>query len=186
MLAKITRQVLESYFACKFKAHLKLLDVQGVASDHLNMIREDNRRFRTAAKQGLKNAHGDRIVPTQVNLTKSLLSVGSPLILEGTFEDEHLHLQFDGIMKMDGESAIGAFHYAPILFHDGRTVRQPQKQLLEIYATVLHALQGRTPRAGIIHHKGGIAAKVRLSPDAMVTQSVLRELRDIREGVTRC
>jgi predicted RecB family nuclease len=93
-----------------------------------------------------------------------------------------MYLQFDGIMKLEGVSAVGPFHYAPILFHYGPTVRQPQKQLLEVYAAVLQALQDRTPSAGIVLHKGEIAARVRLSSDAAAVQRVLRELETIQDG----
>lgn len=184
MAEKINRQVLESYFACKFKAHLKLLGTQGVPSEYLNMTREEGRRFRSAAEQRLIEAHNDDVVLTRVNLTRSLLSAGLPLILDATFEDERMHLRFDAILKVDGASTVGPFHYTPILFHDGRAVRQPQKQLLEVYAAVLQRLQGRTPNAGIVHYRGDAAARVRLSPDAVAMQSVLQELKKMQEGDT--
>jgi ABC-type Fe2+-enterobactin transport system substrate-binding protein len=74
MAAKISRQVLESYFACKFKAHLKLRGTQGVPSEYLNMIREEDRHFKSAAAQRLIEAHNDRAVSTRVTLTGSLLA----------------------------------------------------------------------------------------------------------------
>jgi predicted RecB family nuclease len=184
MAVKITREVLESHFACKFKAHLKLSGARSVPSDYLNIIRDQDRRFKSAAERRLIKAHSDRAVPTRVTITKSLLRAGSPLILNATFEDEHLHLQFDGIMKVDGVSAVGPFHYVPILFHDGPTVRQPQKQLLEVYAAVLQGVQDRVPSAGIVHHRGDIAARVRLSPGAVEMQTVLQALKKVQEGDT--
>ncbi len=102
MAAKISRQVLESYFACKFKAHLKLSNVRGALSDYLHMTHEEDQRFRGDAEQRLIKAHSDRAITTRVPLTTSLLKAGAPLILDATFEDEHLHLQFDGIMKVEG------------------------------------------------------------------------------------
>jgi hypothetical protein len=143
MAAKINRRVLESYFACKFKAHLKLSSVQDAPSEYLNIAHEEDRRFTRAAQRRLLKTPTDDVVPTRVTLTRSLLSAGSPLILDATFEDERVSLQFDGIMKLDGLSALGSFHYVPILFYDGGTVRQPQKQLLEVYAAVLQVLQDR-------------------------------------------
>jgi predicted RecB family nuclease len=182
MAAKINRRVLESYFACKFKAHLKLSSVQDAPSEYLNIAHEEDRRFTRAAQRRLLKTPTDDVVPTRVTLTRSLLSAGSPLILDATFEDERVSLQFDGIMKLDGLSALGSFHYVPILFYDGGTVRQPQKQLLEVYAAVLQALQDRAPSAGIVHCKGDIVARVRLSPDETAAQSVLQELMKIQDG----
>ena len=43
MPEKINRQVLDSYFLCKFKAHLMLSGEQGVPSEYLKMTREQDR-----------------------------------------------------------------------------------------------------------------------------------------------
>jgi len=180
-MEKISRQALDNYFACKFKAHLTVSGARGVPSEYLNMARDQDRRFKRTAQQRLLKTHAEG-APKGVTLTRSLLSVGYPLILEATFEDERLHLQFDGIMKVDGASAIGPFHYAPILFYAGQTIRQPQKQLLEVYAVVLEALQDRAPRVGIVFHKGHTEARVRLSPDAPTLQNVLQNLKRIPGG----
>jgi predicted RecB family nuclease len=182
MAAKISRQILESYFACKLKAYLRLRGTQGDPSEYLDMICEEDRQAKGAAKLKLIKAHNDRAVPTRVPLTVSLLSAGAPLILDTTFEDECLQLCFDGIVKVDGASAVGPFHYAPVIFHGGRTIRQPQKQLVEVYAAILQGLQRRVPNAGIVHHKGNVATRVRLSPAAVATQTALQELKKMREG----
>lgn len=165
MAAKITRGVLESYFACKFKAHLKLIEVQGIPSEYLNMIHDEDRCFKSATEQRLITANGGSIVPVRVPLTQSLLRAGLRLILGVTFEDEQVQLEFDGIMKVDGVSGVGQFYYLPVLFHDGRTVRQPQRQLLEVYAAVLARLSGQsaecwdyTPK-GRHRSEGAIAAR---------------------------
>jgi predicted RecB family nuclease len=184
MAAKISTQVLESYFECKFKAHLKLSGEHGVPSEYANITGEENRRFKSAAKQRMVKAYNDQQVLAGVTLTRPLLRAGSPLILDATFEDERVHLQFDGIMKVDGVSAVGPFHYAPILFHDGRVVRQPQIRLLEVCAAILDGLQGRMPSVGVVHHRAGSVARLRLSPDAVAIQSVLQKLKNVQEGDT--
>jgi predicted RecB family nuclease len=181
MVEKISRQALDNYFACKFKAHLTVSGARGVPSEYLNLARDQDRRFKRVYQQQLLKTHAEG-APKRVTLTRSLLSVGYPLILEATFDDERLHLQFDGIMKVDGASAIGPFHYAPILFHAGQTIRQPQKQLLEVYAVVLEALQDRAPRLGIVFHRGCTEARVRLSPDAPTLQNVMQNLKGILGG----
>ena len=181
MVEKINRQVLDSYFACKFKAHLMLSGGRGVPSEYLKMTREQDRLFKTAVEQEITHAEATQ---KEVVLTKSLLGAGNPLILNGTFKDERFNLQFDGIMKIDGPSAIGPFHYAPVLFYDGQTIRQPQKQLLEVYAVVLEALQGRTPTFGIVYNRGHTERRVRLSPDASTVLNALKHLKGMQGGDT--
>jgi len=97
-----------------------------------------------------------------VPLTRSLLSVGYPLILEATFEDERLHLQFDGIMKVDGTSAIGPFHYAPILFYTGQTkhglaviavaIQKQQTLLTHVTSQAISGIAARTQCAPTTRH----------------------------------
>jgi predicted RecB family nuclease len=181
MPEKINRQVLDSYFACKFKTHLMLSGEQGVPSEYLKMTCEQDRLFKTAVQQNVTRAEATQ---KQVVLTKSLLGAGYPLILDGTFDDERFNLEFDGIMKMDGPSAIGPFHYAPVLFYDGETIRQPQKQLLGVYAVVLEALQNRMPTVGIVYNRGHTERRVRLSPDASTMLNVLKDLKGMQDGGT--
>jgi hypothetical protein len=48
MVEKISRQALDNYFACKFKAHLAVSGERGVPSEYLNMARDAGFSFALA------------------------------------------------------------------------------------------------------------------------------------------
>src|SRR5260370_35791385 len=61
-------------------------------------------------------------------------------------------------------------------------MRLTQKQLVEVYAVVIEALQKRAPKFGVVFHSGHTEARVRLSPDASTIQNVLQNLKGILVG----
>jgi predicted RecB family nuclease len=179
MADKINRRALESYFTCKFKAHLTLSGAPGVESDYLEMVRDQSLRLKSAIEQKLT---GDQAIPERAILTRHLLSTGAPLIINGLFEDDYFTLEFDGLARMNGASEIGPFHYAPIIFYDGHTIHLLQKQLLETYAAILHLLQARKPTVGIVYDRDHAERTMKLSSDAATASHVLRHLKDIQDG----
>jgi predicted RecB family nuclease len=179
MADKINRRALESYFTCKFKAHLTLSGAPGVESDYLEMVRDQSLRLKSAIEQKLT---GDQAIPERAILTRHLLSTGAPLIINGLFEDDYFTLEFDGLTRMNGASEIGPFHYAPIIFYDGHTIGLLQKQLLETYAAILHLLQARKPTVGIVYNRDHAARTMKLSSDAATDSHVLRQLKNIQDG----
>ncbi len=58
----------------------------------------------------------------------------------------------DGLKKVDGPSKLGDFHYVPVLFHGGGSVRKEQRLLLDVCGLLLSRTQGRSPDYGIVWH----------------------------------
>ena len=58
MSAKITRDILESYLDCKFKAHLKLVGGQCIVSDGEVDRTESKQVSRKAANERFRAPHG--------------------------------------------------------------------------------------------------------------------------------
>jgi hypothetical protein len=70
------------------------------------------------AGRGMGGHAGDDVV-RDVPLTAQALRRGPAFVLDATAEDEHFSVRFDGLMRVDGPSELGAFHYVPVLFHGG-------------------------------------------------------------------
>src|SRR5262249_26685665 len=80
----------------------------------------------------------------------------------------------------DGPSKLGAFHYVPMLFHEGRKIGKEQRLLLELYGLLLSQTQGRLPAIGVIWHgRECRAAKVRLRPELREGVRLLRETKEM-------
>jgi len=180
MAAKITRDILESYLHCKYKGHLKLTGQQGTKSDYETLLTEMRAEVRLAAIDKILARHPGEEIPRNVPLTTSALKQGASFLLDATLEDDLVSLDFDGLKKVDGPSKLGDFHYIPMIYHEGRQVRDEQRTLLELHGLLLSRLQGHLPVYGIIWHgKECKATRVRLNTDLRKTERLLRHLKEM-------
>jgi predicted RecB family nuclease len=183
MSAKITRDVLESYLSCKFKGHLKLAGQTGVRSDYEAVMAERREEVRLRAVDSLLARHPQCEVARGVPLTAAALRQGPAFILDAALEDDLFSLRLDGLKRVEGASGLGGFHYAPVLFHEGKSARKEQRLLLEVFGLLLSRVQGRVPAWGIVWHGSGCkASRVRLGPEQRRAEQVLRELEKLREA----
>ena len=180
MPAKITRHVLESYLNCKYKGYLKLTDQEGAKSDYENLLTEMRAEVRLAAIDKILARHPGEEIPRNIPLTAAALKQGAPFLLDATLEDDLVSVTFDGLIKADGPSKLGQYHYIPILFHEGEKIGKEQKLLLECYGLLLSHVQGQMPVNGIIWHgKECKATRVRLNADLRKTERILRDLKEM-------
>jgi predicted RecB family nuclease len=178
MATKVTRDLVESYLNCKYKAHLKLAGQQGTRSEYELLLAQSQGEVRRRATDKILARHPAEEVERDVVLTPVALKRGAAFLLNATLEDEHVSLAFDGLKRVPGPSKLGDFHYVPVLFFDGRQVRAQQRALLDVYALLLSRLQGRAPGSGVIWHGQECrAARVQLKADPRKAERLLEELR---------
>jgi predicted RecB family nuclease len=183
MAEKISRDVLEGFLHCKYKARLKLAGEQGSKSDYEGLLDESRQGVRRQAAEKILARHGEGEVATGVSLTEAGLREGQPFLLDALLEDGLFSLRFDGLKKVEGASKLGDFHYLPMLFHEGRQVGKVQRRLLELLGLLLSRIQGRMPANGIIYHgRECKAGKARLAPDVRKAERILRELQEMAAG----
>ena len=84
MSAKITRDTLEGFLHCKYKARLKLVGEQGSRCDYECLIEESRQRLRRQATEMILARHGEGDVATGVPLTEAELRLGQPFLLDFT------------------------------------------------------------------------------------------------------
>jgi predicted RecB family nuclease len=180
MAKKITKDVLESYLNCKYKAHLKLLGQEGAKSDYEMLLTTMRADVKLAATKRIFTRLSEAEVLRNVSLTTSTLKQGAAYILDGILEDDLVSMTFDGLKKVDGPSKLGDFHYIPILFHGERLVRAEQRTTLAILGLLLSRVQGLMPPHGLIWYgKDCEATKVRLNADLRKTERQIRDLKEI-------
>jgi predicted RecB family nuclease len=179
MTTKITRDVLESRLHCKYKAHLKLAGTAGNRSDYETLQLTFREEVRKRAIEKILAKYGQSDVLWGGSLTIDTLRAGRSFVLNATLEDD-LSLVFDGLKKVKGASKLGAFHYVPMLFHEGRKIGKEQRILLEVYGLILSLVQGAKPANGIVWHGPECKArKVRLAPDLRKAEQLLREIKEM-------
>lgn len=184
MATKITRDILEAYLYCKTKAHLKLAGQRGTASAYESYLldkRREGRQLLLDRVHSRREGQGEDVL-RDVILTRSVLEQGAAFILDASAEDALSSFSFDALARCPGPSALGDFHYVPIIYHEGEKPRQEQRTLLAVLGHAIGEAQGRQPDFGIIYFGDrGRRTKVRLTQqlrDRAIT--VLRGIEDLR------
>jgi predicted RecB family nuclease len=184
MTMKITRAVLEGYLECTYKGRLRLAGEPGEESDYQKMTTEQEVQVRALAFTDQLARHPGGEVCRGARLTVANLGRGAPLVLDATIEDEEVSLQFDGLMRVEGASRLGAFHFAPVLCQAGPTVRRQARQLLAVMGRVLGAVQGKQPAAGLVV-LGPECRRTKVNLTAKLNRragDILDELKRMRAG----
>jgi predicted RecB family nuclease len=183
MPPQITADVLEAFLHCRYKGHLKQAGQMGTRSDYEVLAAEQRSAVRQRAIEQVTARHADGEVISAVPLTTSTLKQGTAFVVDATLEDGTFSLRFDGLKRADGASKLGDYHYVPVLFHGGGSVRKEQRLLLDVFGLLLSRVQGRTPGHGIVWHgRECRATKVRLSPDLRKAERLLRDVQEAREA----
>jgi len=182
MARQITREVLESYFQCKYKAHLQLAGEQGTKSDYELMQAETRNRVHLGAIDKLVTRYKADDVLEGAALTIRVLKHGVPLLVDASLTDEGLSVKFDALKKEAGPSRLGNFHYIPVLFHETERPGKLQKNLLELLALIIGHFQRRQPSIGVLIYGNACNfTKVKLRSNGETTRRTMQEISAIRE-----
>jgi hypothetical protein len=76
MAMKVTRDVLESYLNCKYKAHLRLAGQVGTKADYEILLTEKKAEARLAAMEKILAEHPTDQVASHIPLTAATLRQG--------------------------------------------------------------------------------------------------------------
>lgn len=181
MSGKITSDVLESRLKCRYKGHLKTAGEQGLPHDYEILMKESRERIRQAATAMLLARHDGDEVPSGLPLTADLLKRGLPLLLNAVFEDEDLSVRFDALLRVDGDSRLGCFHYQPVIFHEAEKATNDLRMLVALHGIILAGVQGKEPATGILFNgRDCQERKTKLSGITGQARRLLRELREAR------
>lgn len=174
----ITRDVLESYLNCKYKAHLKVSGQTGTPSDYEVLMREIRAETLQEAEVKLAARYGGAEALRGVRIDLTCLKRGVPLILDGLIDNEGLSLRVDGLIRIDEPSRLGDFQYAPVLIHEREKIEPEQRRLLALLGLLVGDVQGKQPSCGFIVR--GRSLKISKIEFNIRSRSARRLLDDIR------
>jgi predicted RecB family nuclease len=148
-MGKLTRTAIENFTLCKYKAYLTLAKgryPQDIEKSGASTIETAPQSTYISCEV---SENSDR-----PNVTVSLLAQGQNLILDAQYETESAFIHFDGLVKVDGKSAAGGFHYIPLSYAARNQRHGGRKLVLEMLAVILEEVQGRPPEKGVIRYNG--------------------------------
>jgi predicted RecB family nuclease len=181
MSGKITSDVLESRLKCRYKGHLKTVGEQGLPHDYEILMKESRERIGRAATAKLLARYDGDEIPSGLSLTADVLKRGLPLLLDATFEDEDLSIRFDALLRVNGASRLGGFHYQPMIFHEAEKATANLRMLLAFHGLILCGVQGKEPATGILFHgRGCHERKTKLTGVVAQARRLLQEIREAR------
>jgi predicted RecB family nuclease len=141
----LTIPVLEGYLQCKYLGALRLASEHGESSEYVADVNERRESVRSAFI-GRFGCRSQGII-----LTREALARGEELIIDARLVREDLVIDYPGLKRVRGDSALGHFHYVPILFSADRRPNRIERALIEVLALLLQDLQGVLPLSGFIY-----------------------------------
>lgn len=182
---EISREVVEGYLICKYRGHLLLNGSQGTPHDYQRVMAELQELHSAKARERLIHKRLKPPFPSPDDLANLDLHSGSRVILDPVIEDDQVAFRLDAVCRVEGRSALGDFHYIPVLFRQGETMGRLPKILLAVGGLILGKCQGTLPATGlVICGRECVIRTFRLSPLNQRTQKVLDEVEAMIGGKT--
>jgi predicted RecB family nuclease len=180
---KLNMAIVEDYLNCKYKAHLSLHGQADSAPGEPEESPGDRGAFLAAAKSALLSHLGEAAAPSGAQFGIISATAPPPILLDTIAEVGQNSFQFQGLIRVEGDSGLGPFHYVPVVFSERDSVNG--KYALALAATFLGQVQGRVPAKGVAVY--GSPPKVRamdLTGLQARSEAILTELVAMGEGKT--
>jgi predicted RecB family nuclease len=179
----LTFEVLDAYLRCKYHGLLRFGGERGPMSEYLASVEALQQSVRATAIFRIGRGTAGERVSSGTLLTPEVLRRGGVLILDARLNVDDIAMSFAGLQRVSGNSALGDFHYVPVLFEAERHIHKFQRELLEVLGLFLGKVQGTQPHWGIIYHgRDCTMMRVRFSPDMRVANGIMRELVRLQRG----
>jgi hypothetical protein len=146
----VSDDVHSAFLDCRYKGHLERAGRSGTRSDYEALMAEQRAAIRRRTLGQITDRHADGEVHRNAPLTTPTLERGAAFVLDATLEGDTLSLRLDGLKKVAGPSKLVDCRYVPLLFPGGGSVREEQRQLLDVLGFLLsRSGAGARPRGGL-------------------------------------
>jgi predicted RecB family nuclease len=183
VIGPLTIQVIDGYLHCRYLGLLRSTGQRGEISDYGASLGIRRSSVRAAALGRIVRQFSDHALASGILLTPDVLRGGAPFLLDADLQRDDISIRFDGLQRVPGPSALGDFHYVPVLFVADRHLHRTDKALLEFLGLLLSDVQGAPPRYGLVYHGSDCRlSRVRISTDLRGAKSLMGELSRLQRG----
>jgi predicted RecB family nuclease len=129
-------------------AYTQLLQEKGL--EHERALRE---RLKEEGRAVVEIADGP--LEDRTAQTLEAMRAGAEVIYQGAFLSDPWHGYADFLMRVEGNSALGRYHYEPLDTKLAHSAKPKHILQLAVYADLLNAAQGRAPERLHVHLRTG-------------------------------
>lgn len=179
---KVTLQLFRDYLNCKRKFFLREQGETGEENNYTRFIAESRERFGAQAITSL--CENNKIYITINDAVYAHhLRLGAPLLLGVIVNQDSCSVRIDALKRVVGKSALGDFHYRPVFFHPGETIRNSERLLLALQGLMLETLQHHLPSTGLIIIGDSFrCSTVKIESHYAHAREILGDVADISSG----
>ena len=180
METKITDDVLRGFVHCSFKGHLLLNGESGSKGDYELLQQELKEECSAELLRNIQHEYRFTEISKESNSVLKDLRNGIPMIVAAQITYGDLSAHFDAIQRVNGESALGSFHYVPVIFSRSNKASREEKLLLAFRAIVLSRLQNRPPDYGhLIYGPSCKTVKIKLQRETNNVSPLIEKVKGL-------
>jgi predicted RecB family nuclease len=180
MKSPIANELFTDFLNCKYKAHLKLNDESGQASDFGQLQARLSKEYRVRAAQRLVQSHLTSDVSERPDSLSEAIKLDYAVITETHATVGDTYCYFDALLRSAGPSPSSRPEYSPVLFLHTEKVSKNDKLLLAFCGSVLHDLQGNAPKFGrVMHGNAFTTSKVQLPKLIPTARQITQSITDL-------
>lgn len=181
-MKRITREIIESYFQCRYKVYLCFNNQPGLEQRCGPDRSASMSDFRLGATRRLLAGCDAKDIVRDTPLVRNTLKLGASYLLNATATLDTLNVVFDALVRADGPSKLGQFHYMPVLYATVDRIGAYERKLLAVFGMVLGKVQGHCPQEGfVVYGRQPKILRARIDTNDRKVRSVLRDIGDIRD-----
>jgi predicted RecB family nuclease len=185
MSSTITNEVLEALQHCRLKAYFLLHGEERARSDYEELLLAERAELRPKAMAKIERDYGAAEMAADLDVSIDNLRRGIPFILNAPLHDDRHTVLFDGLRRIAGTSALGDFHYEPVMFCTARRVRVDDRRHLAMLAVLLARVQGAVPPGATVYlGRDATRTAIRLGAGFKPADSLLREAERLQRADT--
>jgi predicted RecB family nuclease len=183
MSSRITCDVLEALQHCRLKAYFLLRGEEHARSAYEELLLAQRAELRPKAIAKIERDYGKAEMVADLDVSIANLRRGNPFILNARLQDAHHTVLFDGLRRVSGTSALGDFHYEPVMFCALRRVLASDRRQVAARAVLLGRVQGALPGSGVVYlGRDSVRTGIRLGSALVAAESLLQDAERLQRA----
>ena len=139
-----------NYLSCKYKGYLTLQGEKGELSEYGLLQTRLRQDYKNAATSTIICNNQKSLIPRNSPLTIADLKQGAPFIVNVAIEHKSVMCRLDALKRVDGQSLLASFYYAPVAFSESDIVGKHIERLLTLGSLLLSHVQKTHSNIGIV------------------------------------